>query len=167
VSRLLAVLTLGSLFLVALQLDVFSGLRFFGVVVMLVWLWPFCLAVVGLGAPALVWGGVVGLLFDAGATTPFGLTVVVNLVIAFGVSRLANEGVGDLDSSAWWMTPLMAAVVGCGAPLLAAVLATATLNTALWHGSLLATMLVNAVAFAVLARPVARLVQRFVGVGRR
>ncbi len=166
-SRLVTALTLSSLFLVALQLDVFSGLRFFGAVIMLVCLWPFCIAVVGLPGPALIFGAVVGFLFDSRAATPFGLTVVVNLIIAFGVSRLAAEGVGDLDSSAWWMTPVMASLTGLATPLLMALLASVTLNTTFWHGSLPASMLVNAVAFGLLVRPVSRFVQWATNEGRR
>ena len=55
---------------------------------------------------------VAGVFFDTHAVTPFGLTAVVALALAYGASRLGKEGVGDLDSAAWWVTPLIAAVGG-------------------------------------------------------
>ena len=53
-----------------------------------------------------------GVFFDTHATTPFGLTAMVGVVLAYGASRLGKEGVGDLDSAAWWVTPILAAARG-------------------------------------------------------
>jgi len=44
-------------------------------------------------------------------------------------------------------------------PLVFAIAATFVFDTAPWHGSLPASMVVNAIAFAVAARPLARLVE--------
>ena len=166
-SRALLALSLLGLFLVAIQLDILSSLRVAGVVVMAIWLWPFCIAIVGQATAAMVSGVALGLLFDAHTATPFGLTAVVGGLIAFGSIRLAREGAGDLEGAAWWMTPLMAAIVGFLAPLLFVVVGIFTLDFSLWHGSLIASMVVNALFFAVLARPVARLIAFSSGTTRR
>ena len=95
------------------------------------------------------------------------MTAIVGGLIALGSIRLAREGVGDLEGAAWWMTPLLAAVVGFFAPLLFVLTGIFALDFSLWHGSLVASMLVNAVFFALLARPVARLVTFTSGTSRR
>ena len=167
VSRALLALSILGLFLVAIQLDILAGLRVAGVVVMVIWLWPFCIAIVGQAAAAVASGVVLGLLFDAHTSTPYGLTAIVGGLIALGSIRLAREGVGDLEGAAWWMTPLLAAVVGFFAPLLFVLTGIFALDFSLWHGSLVASMLVNAVFFALLARPIARLVAFTSGTSRR
>jgi len=157
VRRVLVPVTLVTLFIVAIQLSVFSGLRFAGVVIMIVWLWPLAMGLAGLTTLALWCALVAGVFFDTHATTPFGLTAVVALLLAYGASRLGREGVGDLDSAAWWVTPLLAAAAGFVAPLIYVGASFFTFNFSLWRNSLFATMVVNAVAFFVLARPMARL----------
>ncbi len=148
-----------TLTIVGLQLAVFSALRFDGVVVMLVWLWPFAIGLTGATYLA-VWGAVLaGLFFDTHSASPFGLTIVVAVALAYIASRLGREGVGDLDSAAWWVTPVLAGVAGLLAPLLYVCLGFVEFNFGLWRGSLLASMEVNAVAFFLLARPSARLAQ--------
>jgi cell shape-determining protein MreD len=154
--------TLVTLLIVALQLSVFSSLRVSGVVIMIVWLWPLAMGLAGLTSLAL-WSAVVaGVFFDTHAVTPFGLTAIVALALAYGASRLGKEGVGDLDSAAWWVTPLIAAVAGFVAPALFVGASFFTLNFSLWRDSLLSAMVVNAAAFFVLARPMTRLA-RWVG----
>ena len=160
--RVLVPVTLVTLLLVAIQLSLFSSLRFAGVVVMIVWLWPFAMGLAGLTSLALWCALVGGIFFDTHSTTPFGLTVIVGLLLAYGSSRLGREGVGDLDSAAWWVTPLLAAVAGFFAPLLFVGASFFTFNFSLWRDSLLAAMVVNAIAFFLLARPVAR-VARWIG----
>jgi cell shape-determining protein MreD len=162
VRRVLVPATLVTLVIVALQLSIFSGLRFAGVVVMVVWLWPLAVGLAGLTALSLWCALVAGIFFDTHATTPFGLTAIVALVLAYGASRLGREGVGDLDSAAWWVTPLLAATAGFFAPLLFVGASFFTFNFSLWRDSLVAAMVVNAIAFFVLARPMARLA-RWVG----
>ena len=139
--------TLVTLLIVALQLSVFSSLRVSGVVIMIVWLWPLAMGLAGLTSLAL-WSAVVaGVFFDTHAVTPFGLTAIVALALAYGASRLGKEGVGDLDSAAWWVTPLIAAVAGFVAPALFVGASFFTLNFSLWRDSLLSAMVVNAAAF--------------------
>jgi cell shape-determining protein MreD len=162
VRRVLVPATLVTLVIVAIQLSIFSGLRFAGAVVMVVWLWPLAMGLAGLTALSLWCALVAGVLFDTHATTPFGLTALVALLLAYSASRLGREGVGDLDSAAWWVTPLLAATAGFFAPLLFVSASFFTFNFSLWRDSLLAAMGVNAVAFFVLARPMARLA-RWVG----
>jgi hypothetical protein len=148
--------TLATLVIVAVQLSVFSGLRFSGVVIMIVWLWPLAMGLAGLTALSLWCALVAGVFFDTHASTPFGLTAVVALLLAYAASRLGREGVGDLDSAAWWVTPLLAAVAGFVAPVIFVGASFFTFDFSLWRDSLLATMVVNAAAFFVLARPMAR-----------
>jgi cell shape-determining protein MreD len=105
---------------------------------------------------------VAGVFFDTHAVTPFGLTAIVALALAYGASRLGKEGVGDLDSAAWWVTPLIAAAAGFVAPAIFVGASFFTLNFSLWRDSLLTAMIVNAVAFFILARPMTHLA-RWVG----
>ncbi|MGH3732343.1 MAG: hypothetical protein ACRDVC_03065 [Acidimicrobiales bacterium] len=155
--RVLVPVTLVTLLIVAVQLSIFSSLRVEGVVVMIVWLWPLAVGLAGMTTLAL-WSAVVaGVFFDTHTVTPFGLTAAVALVLAYGSSRLGKEGVGDLDSAAWWVTPLIAAAAGFFAPALFVGASFFTLDFSLWRDSLLTAMMVNAVAFFVLARPMTRL----------
>jgi cell shape-determining protein MreD len=162
VRRVIVPVTLVTLFVVAIQLSIFSSWRVSGVVVMIVWLWPLAMGLAGLTSLALWCAVVAGVFFDTHAVTPFGLTALVALALAYGASRLGKEGVGDLDSAAWWVTPLIAAAAGFVAPALFVGASFFTLNFSFWRDSLLTTMIVNAVAFFVLARPMTRLA-RWVG----
>jgi cell shape-determining protein MreD len=154
--------TLVTLLIVAIQLSVFSSWRVSGVVIMIVWLWPLAMGLAGLTSLAL-WSAIVaGVFFDTHTVTPFGLTAIVALALAYGASRLGKEGVGDLDSAAWWVTPLIAAAAGFFAPALFVGASFFTLDFSLWRDSLLPAMIVNAVAFFILARPMTRLA-RWVG----
>ena len=161
--RALVPVILMTLIVVGFQLAILSTLRFEGVVIMLVWLWPLCVGLTGFTSLALSAAFVSGLFFDTHATTPFGLTVVVGLLLAYVASRLGREGVGDLDSAAWWVTPLLCGLGGLCAPLLYTFFGFFMLNFGLWRGSLLDAMGVNAVAFFVLARPVTRLARTISG----
>ncbi len=156
-------LIIATLFVVGLQLAVFTTLRVEGAVIMLVWLWPLAMGLAGYTGLALVAAVVAGVFFDTHATTPFGLSVLVALSLAYGASRLGREGVGDLDSAAWWVTPLLGALAGFIAPALFVAFGVLTLDFGLWRGSLVQAMVVNAVAFFVLARPLTRVAR---GVGR-
>ena len=165
--RAIAPLTIVTLFVVAVQLSVFTSLRVAGVVVMLVWLWPLAMGLAGFTSLALVSAVVAGLFFDTHGTTPFGLSAAVAVVLAWGASRLGKEGVGDLDSAAWWVTPLLCALGGFVAPILFVAFGLFALNVGLWRGSLLDAMAVNAVAFFVLARPVTRVARSVGRIGER
>jgi cell shape-determining protein MreD len=156
VSQARGLITLITLMVVGVQLAVFTQLRFAGVVVMLVWLWPVAVGLTGLTSLALFTGLLSGILFDAQSATPFGLSALVGLALAYFASRLGKEGVGDLDSAALWVTPALAAAAGFVAPLLYVISGVFALDFSLWHGSLLDSMLVNAAAFFVLARPMTR-----------
>ncbi|MEI6710280.1 MAG: hypothetical protein WCL17_04800 [Actinomycetota bacterium] len=146
-----------SLVIVAFQLIVFSNLRINGVVVMLIWLWPLCVGLAGSTVAALLSGLVSGVFFDTHAATPFGLSAVVALVVAYSAVRLGREGVGDLESAAWWVAPVIAAVGGLIAPVLFLVAGLFTLDFGLWRGSVLEAMMVNCLAFFVLSRPLIRI----------
>lgn len=141
---------------VGVQLAVFTQWRFAGAVVMLVWLWPVAVGLTGLTSLAMFAGLFAGLLFDAQSATPFGLSALVGLLLAYAASRLGKEGVGDLDSAALWVTPAIAAAAGFVAPLIFVVSGVIALNFSLGRYSLLDSMVVNAVAFFLLARPITR-----------
>ena len=159
--------TLLTLIIVALQLEVLSSLRFAGVVVMLVWLWPLAVGLTGFTSLALWVALVGGVFFDTHATTPFGLTALVGMILAYGASRLGKEGIGDLDSAAMWVTPALGALGGLVAPFIYCATGVIELNFQLWRGSLLASMVVNACAFFLLARPFTRLAKVLSNVGER
>ncbi|MDE3065311.1 MAG: hypothetical protein KGJ36_06545 [Acidobacteriota bacterium] len=165
--RALAPLTLVTLLVVGAQLAIFTSLRVAGVVVMLVWLWPLAVGLAGYTALGVAAGALAGLFFDTHGTTPFGLSALVGMTVAYGASRLGREGVGDLDSAAWWVTPALAALGGLLAPLLFVAFGVLTFDLGLWRGSLLQAMAVNAGAFFVLARPVTRVARAVGRVGER
>lgn len=159
-TRGLVALVICTVMLVAVQITIISPLRIAGVVVMLVWLWPVSLALTGRTVVSVGAGFVTGLLFDTHSLTPFGLTGVVGVLLALAAAQLGREGVGDLDAAAWWVTPALAAAAGFSAPLIFIILGFLTGHTTLWRGNLGVMMVVNAVAFFVLARPLTRLAQR-------
>jgi cell shape-determining protein MreD len=165
VRKALLPITVVTLLMVAIQLSIFSTWRFAGVVVMVVWLWPLAVGLTGFTALAM-WSAIVaGVFFDTHSTTPFGLTALVAIGLAYGASRLGREGIGDLDSAAWWVTPLIAAAAGFLAPALFVGASFFTFNFSLWRDGLLAAMIVNAVAFFLLARPVTRLARWVANIG--
>jgi hypothetical protein len=165
VRRVLVPVTLVTLALVAIQLDIFSSLRFAGVVVMLVWLWPFCVGLTGWTSLALWTAVIAGVFFDTHSSTPFGLSVVVALALAWFASRLGREGIGDLDSAAWWVTPVLAGVAGFAAPVLFVGAGFFAFDFSMWRNGLAPAMAVNALAFFVLARPTVRLARWLSGLG--
>lgn len=154
-SRLVVLTALASLTLVALQSAIASHVRIAGVVVMLVWLWPFAVAMVASQRVAIVVALGVGFLFDVQCATPLGLTMAVNLVVALVMARLVREGIGDFDGVAYWVPSVMAALAGLVAPLMTVIVGFGLLDGTLWRDSVVASMVVNAVAFAVLIRPMA------------
>ncbi len=156
VTQARGLITLVTLMVVGIQLALFTQWRFAGVVVMLVWLWPVAVGLTGLTSLAMFAGLLAGVLFDAQSATPFGLSAIVGLLLAYAASRFGKEGVGDLDSAALWVTPAIAAAAGFVAPLLFVMSGVFALNFSLWRGSLLNSMVVNALAFFFLARPVTR-----------
>jgi hypothetical protein len=167
VTRALIPVTVVTMILVGVQLAIFSNLRFTGVVFMLVWLWPFTLGLAGFTTLSIVAALVGGVFFDTHAATPFGLTAMVGIVIAYSASRLGKEGVGDLDSAAWWVTPVLAAAAGAAAPVIYTAGGIGVLNFTLWRGSLVNMVVVNAIGFFLLARPVSRLARSVGRVGVR
>jgi len=163
VNRSIVGVTVVSVVLVALQLSLLTQLRLSGTVVMVVWLWPMTVGLTGLTVPALVAAVVTGYLFDAHATTPFGLSIAVGVALALGAVRMGREGVGDLDSAAFWVTPALGALAGFTSPLLFVAAGVFAFDFSLWRGSLVATMVVNGIAGIILARPLARLARLAVG----
>lgn len=134
---------------------------------MLVWLWPLCVGLAGYTSLALFVALLGGIMFDTHATTPFGLTALVGMVLGYAASRLGREGVGDLDSAAIWVTPVIAAVGGFMAPLLYVGGGYFELNFGLWRGSLLSSMFINAGAFFLFSRWVSRFAKLVGSVGEK
>jgi hypothetical protein len=158
-------LALVTVALVALQVSIVSPLRVGGVVLMVVWLWPFAVGLTGSTAVAVTTGLLAGLLFDSTTATPYGLTGLVGAAIGWGISLLAREGIGDLDGSAWWVPALLAGLAGAAAPLLYVAAGALVGHLSFWRAGLSAMMGLNFVGFFVLARPLARLAQRVALVG--
>ncbi len=159
-SRGFVTLALATLVIVGFQLAIVSPLRVGGVVVMVVWLWPLVLGLTGSTAVAVVTGFASGLLFDVHTITPLGLTGVVGALLAWAISMLAKEGVGDLDGAAFWVPPLLIGLGGLLAPLAYVTLGAMVGQVDLWRASLVETMLVNFVVFLLLARPLGRVAER-------
>ena len=160
--------TIVTLFVVAIQLEIFSSLRFAGTVIMLVWLWPVAMGLGGLHRTRGVrrvtgWRARRHARDDARSVSPRSWACS----LAYGASLLGREGVGDLDSAAYWVTPVLAALAGFAAPLLYTVGGVFVFNFELWRGSSLDMMVVNAVAFFLLARLVTRLARAVASVGER
>ena len=78
---------------------------------------------------------------------------LADVAVAAAALRLERNGVGDIDGAAWWTAPALAAMTGLIAPLLFIVAGAFTLDFSLWRGSLLTTMVVNAIVFALMSRP--------------
>lgn len=156
-TRSLLPTTLVTLFIVAVQISILSSLRIDGVVIMMVWLWPLALGLAGATTESLWVALVGGVLFDTHASTPFGVTALVALALAFGSSQLGKEGVGDIESAAWWVTPVICGVAGLFAPALYVLAGAFWLNFSLWHDSVGEMMLVNGAMFLLFARPLVRI----------
>jgi len=162
VRRQLIPAAIATLFVLAMQLVIFSGLRFAGVVIMIVWLWPIAMGIAGYTVLSLLVALGAGVFFDLHSVTPFGLTPAVGMLLGYATSRLGREGVGDLDSAAWWVAPIIAAGAGFVAPLAYVLSGFFAIDFQLWRGSVLAMMVVNATSFFLLARPFTR-VARSIG----
>ncbi|MHB1210426.1 MAG: hypothetical protein ACYC1I_12085 [Acidimicrobiales bacterium] len=165
--RALVPAALVTLLVAAIQLEVFSSLRVSGVVFMLVWLWPLCVGLAGYTSLAVFVALLGGVLFDTHAATPFGLTSLVGVILGYAASRLGREGVGDLDSAAIWVTPVIAAIGGFFAPLMYVAGGYVEFNSGLWRGSLLSSMVINAAAFFLFSRGISRVAKLVGGVGER
>jgi len=76
---------------------------------------------------------------------------------------LGREGVGDFGSSAWWVAPAIGAGIGFVAPLVFAFTGLVIGNFGLWHGNLGNAMVVNALAFFLLTRPLGRVARWLAG----
>lgn len=164
-TRAIVATAVASVLLVAVQIALISPLRIEGVVVMLVWLWPLALGLTGSTALAVGAGLFTGLLFDAHTVTPFGLSALVGALLAWGISVLAREGIADLEAAAWWLPSALFGAAGLCAPALYVSLAALSGHVAVWQDSLVAMMIVNAVAFLILARPLSLLARRVARAG--
>lgn len=154
---------LASVFVVALQTAIVSSYRIAGIAVMIVWLWPLCVGLVGNTPSGIVAGATSGLLFDTHVATPFGLFTVTGALIGYAAGLLGREDLGDLRGAAWWMPLLIGGSCGLITPLVFVILGFCFGDIQLWRGDVGATMVVNAFAFGLLLRPAVRMVRIAVG----
>ncbi|HLK44763.1 MAG TPA: hypothetical protein VKT18_02185 [Acidimicrobiales bacterium] len=149
----LVVVALG---IVVLQLCFADELTIDHVHAELVWVLP---AAAGLSAGALAGmaaGFVGGIVADLFLPTPFGLTAIVGILVGYALGRLGEEGVGDLGGAAWWVAPGLAFVTALVAPLAYAVAGAALGHHSFLSASVGVVALLDAVAAALLVRPMMR-----------
>ena len=154
---------MSSIVMTALQVAVLSNLRIGGVVIMGIWLWTLVVGLLGGTPPAMVAGATTGALFDAHVSTPFGLFIAIGLLVGYVSGQMGREGIGDFKAAAWWMPSAIGLAVGFVTPLALMIAAALTGNLQFWRGDLGATMVVNAIVFAVVIRFAAMLSRRLVG----
>jgi len=149
-------LVIAGLAIVVVQLTIADELSIGGVHAELVWVLP---AAVGLAAGSkagMAAGLVGGAVADLFVPTPFGLSAIAGVVVGYLVGRLGEEGIGDLGGSAFWVAPSIAFGAGLLAPVFYALC-----GAVIGHASYLSATLgivcgLDAVACALLVRPVMR-----------
>lgn len=154
---------LASVVIVAAQTTVVSPYRIAGIAIMVVWLWPLCVGLIGDQTAGVVAGVVSGFLFDAHVATPFGLFTVVGALVGYVAGILGREDLGDLRGSVWWMPLLIGGGFGFVTPIVLVVIGFFFGDIHLWRGDVGATMVVNAVALSLLLRPGVALSRIIVG----
>ena len=154
---------LASVLVVALQTAIVSSYRVAGIAIMIVWLWPLCVGLVGDTPSGLVAGATSGLLFDTHVATPFGLFTVTGALVGYAAGLLGREDLGDLRGAAWWMPLLIGGSCGLVTPLVFVIIGFCFGDIQLWRGDVGATMVMNAVAFGLALRPAVRVARATVG----
>ncbi len=150
-------LVVASLAVVVVQLTIADPLSIDGVHAELVWVLPIAAGLAAGPIAGMAAGLVGGAIADLFLPTPFGLTALVGVLIGYTLGRLGEEGIGDLGGAAFWVSPALAFATGFVAPLAYAVLATLGGHRSYLSGTLLVVALLDAVAAAVLVRPVMHL----------
>lgn len=153
-------LVLAGLGVVVLQLTLADELTISGVHAELVWVLPVAVGLAAGAKAGMAAGLAGGAVADLFLPTPFGLTALVAVLVGYVVGMLGEEGIGDLGGSAWWVAPS----IGFGAGLVAPAVY-AAFGAALGHRSYLSSALavvcaLDAVACAILVRPVMRVLGR-------
>jgi hypothetical protein len=149
-------LVVAGLAVVVLQLTLADELLVSGVHAELVWVLPVAVGLAAGPKAGMAAGLAGGAVADLFLPTPFGLTALVGVVLGFLVGRLGEEGIGDLGGSAFWVAPSIAFGAGLVAPVVFA-----GFGAVLGHRSYLSASLglicaLDAVACALLVRPVMR-----------
>ncbi len=147
-------LVLASLVLVVLQVTIADQLTIGGVHVELVWVLPIAAGLVAGPVPGMAAGFVGGVAVDLFVITPFGLTALVGILLGYALGRLGEEGVGDLGGAAIWVAPFLAFCAGAVAPLAYALLGALFGHRGYLTVDLAMICLLDAVACALLVRPV-------------
>lgn len=154
---------IASIVVVSLQTTIVSPYRIAGIVIMLVWLWPLCVGLLGDQRSGVVAGVASGLLFDTHVATPFGLFAVVGGVVGYVAGLLGQEDLGDLRGAVWWMPLAIGGGFGFVAPLVLVVVGFFFGGTQLWRGDIGATMVVNAIVLGLALRPAVAVSRVLVG----
>ena len=144
---------IASIVIVSVQTTIVSPYRIAGIAIMLVWLWPLCVGLLGDQRSGVVAGVISGLLFDAHVATPFGLFAVVGGVVGYVAVLLGREDLGDLRGAVWWMPLAIGGGFGLATPIVLVVIGFFFGGTQLWRGDVGATMVINALAFGIFLRP--------------
>ena len=152
-ARWLWLLAAGLVTVVA-QLTIADELTIAGVHAELVWVLPVAVGLAAGMKAGMAAGLVGGAVADLFLPTPFGLTALVGVLIGFGVGRLGEEGIGDLGGSAFWVAPSIAFGGGLIAPVLYAVCGAAIGHRSYLSATLGVVCVLDAVACALLVRPV-------------
>lgn len=147
-------LVLAALATVVAQLTLADELTISGVHAELVWVLPVAVGLAAGMKAGMAAGLVGGAVADLFLPTPFGLTAVVGVLVGYLVGRLGEEGVGDLGGSAWWVAPSLAFGAGLAAPVLFAICGAAIGHRSYLSGTLGVICALDAVACALLVRPV-------------
>ena len=154
---------IASIVIVSLQITIVSPYRIAGIAIMLVWLWPLSVGLLGDQRSGVAAGIASGLLFDAHVATPFGLFAIVGAAVGYVAGLLGQEDLGDLRGAVWWMPLAIGGGFGFVTPVVLVVVGFFFGGTQLWRGDLGATMVVNALAFGFTLRPVVAVSRILVG----
>jgi rod shape-determining protein MreD len=156
-SRWLWLIAAG-LAVVVVQLTLADELTIAGVHAELVWVLPVAVGLAAGSKAGMAAGLVGGAVADLFAPTPFGLAAIVGVLLGYAVGRLGEEGIGDLGGSAWWVAPGIAFGGGLMAPVLFALCGAAIGHRSYLSATLGVVCVLDALACALLVRPVMRVV---------
>lgn len=151
----LVVVALG---IVVVQLTIANELTIRGVHPELLWVLPVAAGLSAGAMPGMAAGFVGGVVADLFLPSPFGLSAFVGVLLGYAMGRLGEEGIGDLHGSALWVAPALGAACGFVAPVLYALCGAALGHRSYLSSSLAVVAPLDAVACALLVRPMMRLV---------
>jgi rod shape-determining protein MreD len=148
--------------IVVLQLTLADELTISGVHAELIWVLPVAVGLAAGTKAGMAAGLAGGAVADLFLPTPFGLTPLIGVLVGYVVGLLGEEGIGDLGGSAWWVAPSLGFAAGLVAPALYAGSGAALGHRGYLSTSLAVVCALDAVACALLVRPVMRILGRLV-----